>query len=115
MYDDDNDHFDPRNDETTTKELDMTTSNDQSTPGRLCIAILDRGWIFIGRVTETPGSVIIEDADCVRRWGTKNGIGQIALGGPTRETKLDPAGTVTVPRTAIVALIDAVEASWPGR
>lgn len=93
----------------------MTTENDQSTPGRLCIAILDRGWVFVGRVTEQPGSVSIDHADCVRRWGTKRGIGQLALNGPTRETKLDPAGTVTVPRTAIVALIDAVEASWPGR
>lgn len=41
--------------------------------------------------------------------------GLLALNGPTRETKLDPAGTVTVPRTAVVALIDAVETSWPGR
>lgn len=93
----------------------MTTENDQSTPGRLCIAILDRGWVFVGRVTETTLTATISGADCVRRWGTARGIGQLALNGPTRETKLDPAGTVTVPRTAIVALIDAVEASWPGR
>ncbi len=93
----------------------MTTGNDQSTPGRLCIAILDRGWVFVGRVTEQPSAVRIEGADCVRRWGTERGIGQLALKGPTRETKLDPAGTVTVPRTSVVALIDAAEASWPGR
>lgn len=93
----------------------MTTGNDQSNPGRLCIAILDRGWVFVGRVTEQPSAVRIEGADCVRRWGTERGIGQLALNGPTRETKLDPAGTVTVPRTSVVALIDAAEASWPGR
>jgi hypothetical protein len=93
----------------------MTTGNTESTTGRLCIAILDRGWVFVGRVTEQPGSVSLTNADCIRRWGTERGIGQLALSGPTKTTKLDPAGTVTVPRTAIVALIDAVEASWPGR
>lgn len=93
----------------------MTTGNDQSTPGRLCIAILDRGWVFVGRVTEQPGSVSIENADCVRRWGTTRGIGQLATEGPTKNTVLDQAGTVTVPRSSVVALIDAVEASWPGR
>ncbi len=92
----------------------MTTAQQNSTHP-LVIAILDRGWVFVGRMTETPGSVSLNNAACVRCWGTERGIGQLALNGPTRETKLDPAGTVTVPRTAIVALIDAVEASWPGR
>jgi hypothetical protein len=84
-------------------------------PARLVIAILDRGWVFIGRATETPAAVQLENADCVRRWGTTRGIGELALDGPRSETKLDPAGTVTVPRTAVIALIDANESSWPGR
>jgi len=83
--------------------------------GQLVVAILDRGWVFIGRATDSPSGVQFSNAACIRRWGTSNGIGQLALEGPQRETKLDEAGTVTVPRTSVVALIDAVEAKWPGR
>lgn len=82
---------------------------------KLVIAIIDRGWVFIARVSESPSSIELSNAACIRYWGTTKGIGQLALEGPQRATKIDEAGTVTVPRTAIVALIDAVEAKWPGR
>jgi len=82
---------------------------------KLVIAILDRGWVFIARVSESPSAIELTNAACIRYWGTTKGIGQLALEGPQRVTKIDEAGTVTVPRTAIIALIDAVEAKWPGR
>lgn len=94
----------------------MSNDTQQTSPaGRLVIAILDRGWVFVGRATESPSAVTLEKADCIRRWGTSAGIGELALKGPQRETILDPAGTVTVPRSSIIALIDASEPSWPGR
>jgi hypothetical protein len=94
----------------------MSNDSQQTSPaGRLVIAILDRGWIFVGRATESPSAVTLENADCIRRWGTSAGIGELALKGPQRETRLDPAGTVTVPRSSVIALIDASEPSWPGR
>lgn len=82
---------------------------------KLVIAILDRGWVFIARVSESPSAVELNNAACIRYWGTTRGIGQLALEGPQSGTKIDEAGTVTVPRTAIIALIDAVDAKWPGR
>lgn len=94
----------------------MSNDTQQISPaGRLVIAILDRGWVFVGRATESPSSVTLEHADCIRRWGTGAGIGELALKGPQRETRLDPAGTMTVPRSSVIALIDASEPSWPGR
>lgn len=85
------------------------------TKQKLMIAILDRGWVFIARVSESPSVITLSNAACIRYWGTTKGIGQLALEGPQSGTKIDEAGTVTVPRTAIIALIDAVEAKWPGR
>lgn len=82
---------------------------------RLVIAILDRGWVFVARITQLPASVGLSNAGCIRRWGTSRGIGQLALEGPTNETKIDEAGTVVVPRTAVIALIFAVDSKWPGR
>lgn len=85
------------------------------TKQKLMIAILDRGWVFIARVSESPSAISLSNAACIRYWGTTKGIGQLALEGPQSGTKIDEVGTVTVPRTAIIALIDAVEAKWPGR
>jgi hypothetical protein len=83
--------------------------------GKLTIAILDRGWVFIGRISEDSTTVTLSNADCIRRWGTKKGIGELALTGATPSTILEPAGTVRVPKTAVIALIDVSESAWPGR
>jgi hypothetical protein len=81
----------------------------------LAIAVLDRGWVFVGRVTESPSALVLEHAACIRRWGTTKGIGQLALQGPHSGTVMDEAGNVTVPRTALILLIEAAEDKWPGR
>jgi hypothetical protein len=82
---------------------------------KLIIAVLDRGWVFIGRVEESPGSITLNRAACIRYWGTTKGIGQLALEGPQPQTKLDEAGTVTVPRHAVICLLEAAEGKWTGR
>ena len=33
------------------------------------IVVADRGWVFVGDVTESPNSVVIENAKCIRFWG----------------------------------------------
>ena len=93
----------------------MTTLLNKKPAGKLVIAILDRGWVFIGRATEDEYSLLLDGADCVRRWGTSKGIGQLALEGKQSETVLEPAGSLSVPKSAVVALIDARESVWPGR
>ena len=74
------------------------------------IVVADRGWVWVGQVTRTESEVTITDASCIRYWGTKRGIGQLALEGPQRETKLDPAGTVIVPLRAVMALLPCATA-----
>lgn len=83
--------------------------------GKLVIAILDRGWIFVGRAKEMPSAITLDGAACIRSWGTTKGIGQLALEGPLKDTKLDEAGSLTVPRRSVIALIDVRESAWPGR
>ena len=82
--------------------------------GKLVIAVLDRGWVFLGRATEDEFTLTLEDAKCVRVWGTTRGIGQLALEGPQPETILDRAGTVSVPKGSVVCVIDAQESVWTG-
>jgi hypothetical protein len=69
--------------------------------GDLVIAVFPSSWVFIGFATKLPSINGNESSrirlDCVfniHRWGTKEGLGEIAVGGPTSETVLYPAGPV---------------------
>jgi hypothetical protein len=75
------------------------------------IAVLDRGFVYIGRV-EWKGNVLtITDARCIRRWGTTRGLGEL-VNGALPETILDTVGTIHVPEHALIHLIDVVESAW---
>jgi hypothetical protein len=77
------------------------------------IAVLDRGFVYVGETAVADGFVVITGAQNVRRWGTSRGLGQLAAEGPQEETKLDPAGTVRAPLSSLVHLIDCDPARWP--
>jgi hypothetical protein len=77
------------------------------------IAVLERGFVYVGLCAVTDGVLIITQAQNVRRWGTTAGLGQLASGGATSSTKLDKAGTVRAPLSAVIHLIDCTPAAWP--
>lgn len=78
----------------------------------LQIAILDRGFVYVGEVTTDAEWCVIENAQNVRRWGTSEGLGELAKNGPTPSTKIDPAGTVRAPMRALIGLIACEASSW---
>ena len=79
------------------------------------IIIAQRGWVFVGDVTRTGDDVVISDAQCIRKWGTTKGLGQLATDGPQRNTVLDPMGTVRLHALAVVASIDCTGEAWTAR
>jgi hypothetical protein len=77
------------------------------------IVVLDRGWVFVGRTEKGPeDTLLILEARNVRRWGTTKGLGQLALSGPTGDTKLDPYGTVRAPMRAVICTLDTEAELW---
>jgi len=80
--------------------------------GSLEIVILDKGWVFVGNVSIADDWLTIENAKNVRRWGTTNGIGQLAIDGPQSRTILDDAGTVKFPMLSLIARIKCEESKW---
>ncbi len=59
------------------------------------ILVCDKGIVLAGIVSPDPNdplAVIIDKCHTVRVWGTTKGVGQLALEGPTSDTKLDPEG-----------------------
>ena len=76
------------------------------------IAILQRGWVMIGRFSKNGEECSLENAYVIRSWGTTKGVGELALNGKQTNTKLDKAGSVTFHQLTVVALIDCVESVW---
>lgn len=87
----------------------MTT---ETTTAPLMIAVLDRGFVYVGRCSLDGGFLTVTEARCVRRWGTSGGLGELAQKGPQSGTKLDDACTVRAPMTALIHLIDCDPAGW---
>lgn len=79
---------------------------------KLQIAVLDRGFVYVGKVSRQGDELIIEDAKNVRRWGTDRGLGQLASEGPQEKTVLDPTPTITAPLRALIHLIDCEPSKW---
>ena len=63
--------------------------------GDLIIAVMDRGWVFVGFATLlADGEIRLDCAHNIHRWGTTKGLGELAVKGPLKETVLYEAGVV---------------------
>lgn len=94
------------------KALDINEGDDHVTQKALRIVVLDRGWVIVGWVSISGDDVTIERASVVRVWGTTKGIGEIANGGPTKDTVLDHAGVCRAHKGSVVMYIDCNDAAW---
>lgn len=80
--------------------------------GEIKIMILQRGFVYVGRVTHDGDTVTISSAHNVRKWGTQRGLGQLAESGPTKDSILDPAGTVACHSLGVVAELSCNQTVW---
>ena len=76
------------------------------------IAVLDRGFVYVGEVEVDEKWCVIKKVRNIRIWGTTKGLGELALGGPTEKTELDMCNTVRVPLHALIHLIDTEIEKW---
>lgn len=76
------------------------------------IAILQRGWVFVGIFTKEGSHCKLSSAYNIRRWGTTKGLGELAKEGPTSDTKLDKINDVSFHELTAVALIDCDDKVW---
>ena len=86
------------------------------------IVVADQGWVFIGNVCHDQArqiaraflalgneAILLENANCIRRWGTSQGLGEL-VNGPTENTILDPMGCVTVKN--VLFTIEVNQDAW---
>jgi hypothetical protein len=81
--------------------------------GNIKIVILQRGWTMVGRFERNGSDCKLHNASVIRAWGTTKGLGEIAQGGPTLSTKLDPCGgLVEFDYLTVVATLSCEEKKW---
>ena len=76
------------------------------------VVVVDRGFVYVGDTVCDADWCIITNAKNIRVWGTTNGLGELALNGPTTHTKLDPITTVRIPMRAVISVIDTEASKW---
>ena len=97
----------------TLKDLkEFFASNEAKPSGDMKIVVLDRGFVYVGKVTVDAEWVHIVSAKNIRIWGTTKGLGELALKGPTSKTTLDDVGIVKAPLRALISLIDTDAKLW---
>lgn len=75
------------------------------------LVVVDRGFVYVGKTSVDHEWVYMTNAKCVRKWGTTKGLGELS-GGPTKNTLLDEAGNLRIPKRAVISLITCEESSW---
>ena len=68
------------------------------------IIVVDRGFVYVGRVTIDANFAKVTEAKNIRKWGTTKGLGELTTG-PTKETVLDTCGELLIPLRAVIHFI----------
>ncbi len=81
-------------------------------PSKKQIVVLNRGWVVIGDYSEKGDECTLEDASVIRKWGTTNGLGELAEKGKLADTVLDSCPNVHFHKMTMVARMDVNESNW---
>jgi hypothetical protein len=76
------------------------------------IIVLQRGWIAVGCVSQDGDQVTITKASVIRKWGTTNGLGEIAASGPTKDTVLDKCPDIRAHVLTVVFQMECNLEKW---
>lgn len=80
--------------------------------GDIKIAILNRGWMAVGKYSRVGDMCYLTDASVIRKWGTSKGLGQLAIEGKQEGTVLDPIGNIQFHMLTTVAIMDVDNKKW---
>jgi hypothetical protein len=89
----------------------MSDQNTATSHG-LCLVVADKGFVWVGEAVTTDEWVEITGARCVRRWGTTEGLNELAHKGPLTNTRLDAAADLKVSRKALIVIIPCEAEKW---
>lgn len=92
-------------------DVEYVRKDSQPAAGEVKIVVLDRGFVYVGRVLIDGDFIVISNAKNLRVWGTTKGLGEL-VNGPTSKTQLDNVGTVRAPVRAMIHMIEVEQSKW---
>lgn len=91
-----------------------TTTNTADTGLGRCLVVADRGHVWTAEsVSFDADWAHLTNAQAVRRWGTTEGLNELAQKGPLANTRLDAKADLMVSRKALIAVIPSEADKWP--
>lgn len=96
----------------TIAQADATAAQPSGDFSGHAIAFADRGFVWVGDCHVAGDWLSIKGARAVRRWGTSEGLNELAQKGPLPNTRLDAAADILVSRKALIGLIPTEAAKW---
>lgn len=94
------------------KDVKAQLSKKNVKPSKKQIVVLNRGWVVIGDYSEKGDECTLSDASVIRKWGTTQGLGELAEKGKLEDTILDACPNVHFHKMTMVARMDCNESNW---
>ena len=79
--------------------------------GEIQIAVLERGFVYVGYFESDGTTVTIRSARAVIRWGTSAHLGELQAG-PLENTKLGQACTVRCLASQVIYCVEVNQDDW---
>ncbi len=76
------------------------------------IVVLQRGWVVLGDLTKKGEEYTLTNGFVIRRWGTKNGLGELALNGKQTNTELETIPETKFHELTVIMMIKVDESKW---
>ena len=76
------------------------------------IVILQRGWVMVGKLQKKGEYFKLLEGQVIRRWGTSNGLGELAIKGKLRETILEPTPETSFHELTMIGAIKCDPKKW---
>jgi len=81
--------------------------------GTIKIVVLQRGWISVGYFERNGSDCKLHHSHTIRKWGTTQGLGELAKNGPLPNTVLDKEnGLVEFDYLTVIKTISCEELKW---
>ena|GEM_PF-1624346 len=82
--------------------------------GQKVIAVLQRGHVAVGIYWQDDQIGYLKNAAIIRRWGTTDGLGELAMKGPLPETKLDKCPDISFHIREVIMLMNTTANTHKG-
>lgn len=80
--------------------------------GPIKIAVLQRGFVYVGHVSRDDDLVTIRNARCLIRWGTTKHLAELANNGPLPEARLGDRCTIEAFLPQVIYTIPVSQEKW---